>query len=106
MKGSVSTRPRAERSARQEELSDASFACISDIDVIHRKILERTRLSHVLQELGTLPCAARSLHEKVICKEFAEALVIAVLIRPNVVIVQLLKDRQIAGRRLDIIHIS
>lgn len=71
---------------------------------MYRKILERTWLSYVLQEFGTVPRDARSLHDKVLGEELTEALDVVVLIRLDVVIVQLLNDRRILGRRLDVIQ--
>src|ERR1700757_2441172 len=74
----------------------------ADVDVVHSEILEGTRLSDVVEELFTVPGDARSLHDEVFSEELAEALDIVELVGVNVVIVELLEDRQIFGGLLGV----
>src|ERR1700757_433413 len=76
----------------------------ADVDVVHSEILEGTRLSDVVEELFTVPGDARSLHDEVFSEELAEALDIVELVGVNVVIVELLEDRQIFGGLLGVDH--
>nr|WP_241996023.1 hypothetical protein [Kribbella sp. VKM Ac-2568] len=76
----------------------------ADVDVVHSEILEGARLSDVVEELGTVAGDARSLHDEVFGEKLAEALGIAKLVGADVVIVELLEDRQIFGGLLGVVN--
>jgi hypothetical protein len=76
----------------------------ADVDVVHSEILEGTRLSDVVEKLGTVAGDARSLHDEVFGEELAEPLDIVELVGVDLVIVELLEDRQIFGGLLSLVH--
>jgi hypothetical protein len=75
----------------------------ADVDVVHSEILEGARLSDVIEELSTVTGDARSLHDEVLGEELGEALHIVELVGVDVVIVELLEDRQIFGGLLGVV---
>jgi hypothetical protein len=71
---------------------------------VHSEILEGPRLSDEFEELGTVAGDTRSLHDEVFGEQLAEALDIVELVGVDLVIVELLEDRQIFGGLLGVVH--
>ncbi|MCE7003706.1 hypothetical protein LWC34_12840 [Kibdelosporangium philippinense] len=70
---------------------------------MHSEILEGARLRDVFEELGTVAGDSRSLHDEVFGEELVEALDIAELVGVDVVVVELLEDRQVFGGLLGVV---